>query len=159
MALNQIFNYEDLIYFSTPEFQDKHLILHNRNRQKLFSMCSERLGLNGNYATHKRKFHISLDSYYYKIVYDACYGMAARLLSSLLDYGYFQSGHSVAETNTLVVSVQERILIHITKSWLPDYGMPDYALELYIEQKRTVDELFNHFSLDEDAKIAHYISS
>lgn len=146
MALNQIFNYEDLIYFSTPEFQDKHLILHYQNRQQLLSMCHNELG-----ESHEIKFHVSWNGYHYKVIYDACYGIAARRLSSLLDYGYFQSGRFVADTNTLVVSVYQRIFVHIQQSWLPGC-----ALAICIEQKRTVDELCSHFSLEDD-KITHFI--
>ena len=91
-------NYQDLIQSSTEGFQDKHLILNYRNRQKLLDLCYEELG-----EDNETFFHVSSRHKFYKALEKACDGMAYCRLRSILIYGSFEAGNFESDTNTLIV--------------------------------------------------------
>ena len=137
--------YEDLLVSCTDDFAQKHLILNQEKRSQLINVCNYELG-------DKREcyVHVTKRSKLYHTVYNACQNIAKTRLKSILKTGSFQVGDTgrFAETNTLIVSLQERILVHLEKS-----EIQGYVLFVRIERKRNIN---GHFKRDAGGKIDHF---
>ena len=135
--------YSDLVEACTEDFASKHLIPHQRKRKKLYAICDYELG-----RYTEAFIHIKTgSSYTYKALYDACGPQAWERLQSILEHGRFDE----SDVNTLIVSSDQRIFLHMEKS-----NQPGYDLFLHIEQKRNYTEMSKHLSLDDKGKIYHY---
>ena len=142
-------SYSDLIDASTDEFESKHLITDEPSRKRLFHICDDILGRNT-----EAYIHATFDDEIYKAVDDACRGIAWTRFRSIRNRGYFtvgEYGEFNIEKNTLVVSSDLRIFLHLEKS-----NHRGYVLFFRIEEKRDFAEMMDHFKTDGDGKIYHF---
>ena len=142
----KIVDYEHLIESSTGDFYSKHLIGDLDNRLRLLWLCDELLG-----EKYERYLHVPCCTELYDAVERACTGLAWTRFRSILNQGYFFAGREIADTNTLVVSARDRMLLHIQES-----SWPGYKLFVRIEQKNSCESMSRHFSFDAAGKIDHY---
>ena len=141
--------YNDLIDASTAEFVSKHLITHEPSRKRLFFMCDDILGRN-----YEAFIHTTFGDEIYQAVNEACSGLAWMRLRSIVRQGYFTAGeyrNFNIGVNTLIVSSDARIFLHLEKS-----NYPGHILFLRIEEKREFSEMMEHFKTDADGKIYHF---
>ena len=141
--------YNDLIDASTEEFASKHLITNEPSRKRLLHICEDKLG-----RYSEAYIHTTFDSETYKAVDEACRGLAWTRFRSIRNRGYFtvgEYGEFNIGKNTLIVSSDLRIFLHLEKS-----NYPGYVLFFRIEQKRDFAEMMDHFKTDGDGKIYHF---
>lgn len=134
--------YEDLINACTEEFTSKHLIPCETSRLRLFDMCDDLLG-----SGNETFIHTYYGDRIYDVLDEACFGLALQRLGCIVNRGYFDTG----EINTIIVSSNERIFLHMEKSYRSKYD-----LFICIEQKRSYDDMNDHLVTDEKGKIYHY---
>ena len=141
-----IHDYEDLIESSTGYFRSKHMILDFERRMDLLWICDDLLG-----SYYEKCIHAASCTELVQAVDDACEGLALKRLNSIMKYGFFTAGDCPTDTNTLIVSARERMLVHIEKS-----NYPGYDLFIRIEQKKSCDSMSYHFSCDATGKFDHF---
>ena len=81
-----------------------------KKRQRLLWICDDLLG-----SYYEKCIHAASCTELVQAVNDACSGLAFKILVSIMKHGFFTTREFAAETNTLIVSARERMLVHIEK--------------------------------------------
>ena len=112
---HEIFNESTLIYNdlnskSTANFRHKHTVSNHQRRKQLLQF-SKRL-LVGHMSYSENIFYSN------RFLKELWYGLgplARKRFDEMARYGYFSTGYSTCRTNSIILSIKEGIVLHLTK--------------------------------------------
>ena len=146
---NVIFNesalvYNDLKSKSTAAFRDKHTVSNHQRRKQLLEFSKRLLVGNMSYSEDIFYSNIFLEELWYGL------GPLARTrFDEMARYGYFSTGYSRCQTNSIILSIKEGIVLHLMKL---SNSMFDFNLKIEVNHLLTrhlgenARREINHFS-------------